>query len=268
MGRRSWHVRDIVEVYLHWQAGDAIQAIAPSLGLDRKTVRKYIRAAEAAGLDHNHPRSGVRQRFPELVDARVRSDCFRELDAHQEFIRDGLRTNCATTVWHRLCRQTGLGVSLSSFRRYLRLIMPEMLDPRKVTVWRPEVAPGEEAQVDFGSLGLWEDPRTGKRQRIWAFALALSYSRHLFIRPVMRLDSLTWLTCHVAAFGFLEAVPQRIVLDNLKDGVLKPDLYDPQYNRAYAELCRLRNYAGQSFPRTRSLDVVGLVARVIPRGAA
>lgn len=263
MGRRSWHVRDVVEVYLHWQAGDSIQAIARSLGLDRKTVRKYIRTAEAAGLDRNHQRSAeqwaafIRQRFPELVDARVRSECFRELDAHQEFIRDGLRTNCATTVWHRLCRQTGLGVSLSSFRRYLRLVMPEMLDPRQVTVWRPEVAPGEEAQVDFGSLGLWEDPRTGKRQRIWAFALVLSYSRHLFIRPVLRLDSLSWLTCHVAAFGFLEAVPQRIVLDNLKDGVLKPDLYDPQYNRAYQELCRLRDYADGRSGMTVSASFVG-----------
>lgn len=242
MGRRSWPVRDVVEIYLHWQSGSSVQAIARSLGVDRKTVRKYVQAAEAAGMGRSPPRTAeewadfVRKQFPELVDPKARSHRFSELDAHLEFIREGLQTNHVTTVWQRLCRKAELDVSLSTFRRYVRLVMPEALDPKRVAVWRPEVVPGEEAQVDFGKLGVWTDPRTGKRHPLWVFVMVLSYSRHLFAWPVLRLDKLTWLRCHVQAFAFLGGAPRRLLLDNLKDGVVKPDLYDPQLNRAYEEL--------------------------------
>src|SRR3989304_1856682 len=55
MGRRSFAVRDIAEILEHWHAGRSIQAIARSLGVDRKTVRKYAVLAEAAGF---HPNNG------------------------------------------------------------------------------------------------------------------------------------------------------------------------------------------------------------------
>lgn len=42
--------------------------------------------------------------------------------------------------------------------------------------------------------------------------------------------------CHVAAFQFFGGVPHRVVPDNLKTGVVKPDLYDPLINRAFGEL--------------------------------
>jgi len=49
-------------------------------------------------------------------------------------------------------------------------------------------------------------------------------------------DQTTWCACHVAAFEFFGGVPARLVCDNLKTGVDKPDLYDPKINRSYAEL--------------------------------
>lgn len=242
MGRRSWLVRNIVEIFLHWQAGRSIQGIASSLGYDRKTVRKYIQAAAAAGMNASMTLSAsewadfVRRQFPEIVDTRGRSNWYATLDSHREFIRDGLQTNCVTTVWQRLRSHQDSTVSLSTFRRYIRATMPELRDPKQVTIWRPEVPPGEEAQLDFGFMGMWVDPHTQKRYRVWAFAIVLSYSRHMFVQLVLRLDSATWLACHVNAFAFFGAVPQRLLLDNLRDGVVKADLYDPQYNRAYEEL--------------------------------
>jgi len=66
--------------------------------------------------------------------------------------------------------------------------------------------------------------------------MVLACSRHLFVRPVIRLDQQGWSECHAAAFAFFGGVPARLVPDNLKTGVDRPDLYDPRVNRAYAEL--------------------------------
>ena len=71
---------------------------------------------------------------------------------------------------------------------------------------------------------------------VWAFVMVLCCSRHLFVRPVIRLDQHAWTECHVKAFEFFGGVPARLVPDNLKTGVDRPDLYDPKINRAYAEL--------------------------------
>ena len=86
--------------------------------------------------------------------------------------------------------------------------------------------------------GKWTDPTTGETMILNAFILVLSFSRHMFVAVVRRMDAATWLDCHVRAFAFFGAVPSRIILDNLKSGVLHPDLYDPLLNRGYAELAR------------------------------
>ena len=116
--------------------------------------------------------------------------------------------------------------------------MPEVVTENQVSVWRPEVAAGEEAQIDFGFLGTWQDPVNGKQVRVWAFIMVLSHSRHMFVAPVFRMDSATWLGCHIEAFEFFGGAPRRLVLDNLKGGVVKADIYDPEINREYARLAK------------------------------
>nr|WP_307816628.1 IS21 family transposase [Streptomyces sp. CRPSP2-6A1] len=101
---------------------------------------------------------------------------------------------------------------------------------------RDDVEPGSEAQIDYGFLGQWFNPTTGKRHRMWAFVMVLPASRHMFVRPVVHMDQHAWTLAHAEAFRFFGGVPRRLVPDNLKTGVDKPDLYDPQINRSYAEL--------------------------------
>lgn len=101
---------------------------------------------------------------------------------------------------------------------------------------RGAVEPGSEAQIDYGRLGMWWDPASGRRVAVWVFAMILSCSRALFIQPVLRMDQSSWNASHVAAFEFFGGVPSRLVCDNLKTGVIRPDLYDPQINLAYREL--------------------------------
>lgn len=66
--------------------------------------------------------------------------------------------------------------------------------------------------------------------------MVLAHSRHLFVRPTLSMDQAEWTAAHVEAFAFFGGAPGRLVPDNLKTGVDKPDLYDPKLNRSYAEL--------------------------------
>ena len=132
---------------------------------------------------------------------------------------------------------TALRVSVPSLRRYVAANVPEETRRSQVVVWNPRPAEaGEQAQIDYGQLGRWLDPVTGRLRTVWAFVMVLACSRHMFVRPVLKMDQRAWTECHVAAFAFFGGSPARLVPDNLKTGVDKPDLYDPKLNRSYAEL--------------------------------
>jgi len=139
-------------------------------------------------------------------------------------------------VWQRLRDEHGLTVSVTSFRRYVWLEFGDEVSADDATVLRPDVAPGSEAQIDYGYLGSWFDPVAARARKVWAFVMVLACSRHMFVRPVFSMDQRSWTASHVAAFEFFGGVPERLVPDNLKTGVAKPDLYDPKINRAYADL--------------------------------
>jgi len=140
------------------------------------------------------------------------------------------------TIHQRLRDEHGLSVSVASLRRYVRSEFAEEVAEEQATVLRDDPPPGAEAQLDYGHLGRWLDPESGALRRVWAFIMTLSYSRHLFCFPVLRMTQPEFLAAHVAAFAFFDGCPARLVPDNLGSGVLKADLYDPRLNRGYAEL--------------------------------
>jgi transposase len=111
------------------------------------------------------------------------------------------------------------------------LALPEEARRSQVTVLRLAPAePGAEAQIEYGRLY----PATERRHTGNAFAMVLCWSRPMFVRPTVTMDQRAWTECHVAAFGFFGGVPARLVPDNLRIGVDRPDLYDPKINRSYA----------------------------------
>src|SRR6266849_1957847 len=256
MARRSLRVADVVEVLEHWAAGRPLRAIAESLGLDRHTVRKYVTPARESGFGPGvgPPPEGSPARPRPLRSCgpgQVRDTPERrklpspqvaawdELASRHDEIAERLKVNRPSTVWQRMHDDHGLQASLPSFRRYALATLPEAYGRRvSITVRRDDPPPGDEAQVDYGRLGKWTDPKTGETMILNAFILVLSFSRHMFVAVVRRMDAATWLDCHVRAFAFFGTVPSRIILDNLKSGVLHPDLYDPLLNRGYAELAR------------------------------
>ncbi len=236
---------DVAEIMMHWHAGRSKNEMAESLGVDRKTLRKYIAPAEAAGITPGGaPKSEqewqdlVQEWFPQLADTRLRQVTWPAISKHHEYITDQLKAGVRmSTIHQRLRDEHGLAVSVQSFRRYVAANVPEETRRAQVTVWNPHPAEaGEQAQIDYGQLGRWLDPATGKSRVVQAFVMVLACSRHMFVRPVLKMDQRAWTECHAAAFEFFGGVPARLVPDNLKTGVDKPDLYDPKINRSYAEL--------------------------------
>jgi transposase len=234
---------DAVEILTHWYAGRPKAEVARSLGVDRKTVDKYVTPAEEAGFAPGGAevaaeiwRAKLLEWFPALVDSRLRQPSYADIVAYHDQIEALVGVVPVSVIHQRLRDEAGLETSVASLRRYVRAHMSEKARREDVVVWRPEVDPGEEAQVDYGYMGPWLDPVSGRRRRVWAFSMVLTYSRYLFVRPVLTMDQQAWVECHVAAFEFFAGVPRRLVPDNLRAGVQKPDLYDPQLNRAYSEL--------------------------------
>ena len=90
---------------------------------------------------------------------------------------------------------------------------------------RGAVEPGSEAQIDYGRLGMWCDPVSGRRVAVWVFAMILSCSRALFVQPALKMDQSSWNASHVAAFEFFGGVPARLVCENVPRnifGVMSP----------------------------------------------
>jgi transposase len=235
---------DLVELFTHWHAGRSQVQLSESLGIDRKTIRKYLAPAIADGIEPGgEPLSAepwaelIAGWFPALSDPAARASTWPLIAPHCDRIKDWLDAEVTVaTIAQRLRDDHDVAASESSVRRWIATHFAEEVARERVTVPRGPVEPGSEAQIDYGRLGMWLDPATAKRVAVWAFVMVLSCSRHLFVRPVIRMDQTAWCACHVAAFEFFGGVPARLVCDNLKTGVDKPDLYDPKINRSYAEL--------------------------------
>jgi len=235
-------VVDVVEILVHWHAGRRIGELCSSLRVDPKTVRKYTAPAIAAGLAPGGPPLSAEQWsalvaewFPELEDHSRRQRTWPEIEPHRERIRGWLGQVTVATIHQRLRDDHGLAVSESSLRRFIWANFDEAVARAAVRVLRDTPPAGEEAQVDYGLLGRWFDPAAQRVRRVWGFVMVLTASRLMFLRPVLRMDELAWVEAHVLAFEFFGGAPRRVVPDNLKAGVIKPDLYDPLINRAFGE---------------------------------
>src|SRR5262249_58319761 len=117
---------------------------------------------------------------------------------------------------------------------------------------------GEEAQVDYGSGPMVRHPQTGKYRRTRLFVLTLGYSRKSVRLLTWRSSSRIWAELHEKGFRRLGACPRIVVLDNLKEGVLVPDVYDPTINPLFRDV--LAHYGVVALPcRIRHADRKGKV---------
>ncbi len=119
-----------------------------------------------------------------------------------------------------------------------------------------ETAVGEECQVDYGAGPMVRHPVTGKYRRTRLFVLTLGYSRKAVRLIVWKSSTRIWAELHERAFRHLGGAVKVVVLDNLREGVLKPDIYDPTLNPLYRDV--LAHYGAVALPcRVRDPDSEG-----------
>jgi transposase len=223
---------EIREIVRQLRAGESIHAVARNTGVHRKTIRRYKRWAEQADLLKGEEVSAAQLEAVarETFAANVPPQQASSVAPYQALVEALVKENVdGTVIWRRL-QERGYGGSLSSVYRFLKHVSPPELE----VYVRVEVEPGEESQVDFGYVGQLLDER-GEPRKAWAFVMTLSYSRHMYVEFVFDQQVDSWLRCHVNAFAFFEGAPRRVVLDNLKSGIIARTWDDAQVQQAYRE---------------------------------
>jgi len=191
---------------------------------------------------------------PKLGRSPSASDC----EPYGETIEVGLsKGRNAKAIWQDLVDTCGFTGAYQSVKRFIRKARGKQ-SPEACAVI--ETAPGEELQVDYGAGPMVRDGHTGKYRRTRLFVLTLGYSRKSVRLMVFGSGSRTWAELHEKAFRRLGGVTRVAVLDNLREGVLKPDIYDPTVNPLYRDM--LRHYNVVALPcRVRDPDRKGKVER-------
>ena len=233
--------------------------IARITGIDRKTVRSYQQRwleqrSNSPGVATG-PADQIPPPWPPAVDPAATSLC----EPHREFIETQLRLKRnATAIYQDLVDQNGFGGQYNSVKRFvarLRHKEPEQFD-------RLCFLPGEEMQVDYGEGAPTRVPGSERYRKPRLFVATLRYSRASFRRVVWKSGQQVWAELHEQAFRHFGGCPQYVVLDNLKEGVLKPDLYEPELNPVYA--ATLAHYAVVADPaRVRDPNRKGTVEHAI-----
>jgi transposase len=165
-------------------------------------------------------------------------------EPYREVIESGLaRGRNAMSIWQELVDRHGFTGAYESVKRFVRKLRgPTSAKARAVIT----TAPGEEAQVDYGTGPTIRDPVSGKYRRSRLFVLTLGYSRKCVRVLTFQSSTRIWAELHERAFRKLGGAVKIIVPDNLREGVLKPDIYDPTLNPLYRDV--LAHYGAVVMP--------------------
>jgi len=180
-------------------------------------------------------------------------------EPHREFIDAQLRLRRnAMAIYQDLVDQHGFAGQYNSVKRFvakLRFKAPEQFD-------RLSFLPGEEMQVDYGEGAPTRVPGTDRYRKPRLFVATLRYSRASFRCVVWKSSQRVWAELHERALRYFGGCPQYVVLDNLKEGVITPDLYEPELNKVYA--ATLAHYGVVADPaRVRDPNRKGTVENAI-----
>ena len=189
-----------------------------------------------------------------------RSPSASACEPYRDFIELSLsKGRNAKAVWQDLVDDHGFRGSYQSVKRFVGKLCGGPASEARAIIVTP---PGEEAQVDYGSGPMVRDPHSGRYRRTRMFVLTLGWSRKAVRLLTFHSSTHIWAELHERAFRRLGGVTRTVVLDNLGEGVLRPDIYDPALNPLYRDL--LTHYGAVALPcRVRDPDRKGKVERSV-----
>ncbi len=268
LGRLGWPLRRIQEetgirretagAYLK-AAGVAIRAPG---GWGRRALAKPANeASPGPAADPSTPDSKPANEVspgPAPVPATGRRPSGSACEPHLDFIELSLsKGRNAKAIYQDLVDDHGFTGRYQSVKRFVRQLCGQPAPQACPVIVTP---PGEEAQVDYGTGPMVRDPRTGRHRRTRLFVLTLGYSRKAVRLLTFHSSTRIWAELHEQAFRRLGGVTRTVVLDNLGEGVLRPDIYDPAVNPLYHDV--LAHYGAVALPcRVADPDRKGKVER-------
>lgn len=219
-------------------SGHSNREIARLLSIDRGTVNKYVArlaACQETEAAQNRPNAPAGSEGSEQARIEPRkSGSASQCEPYREQIQQKLEQGLSAKRIHQdLGSEHGATVSYYSVLRMVRKLESKVPLPFR----RMETAPGEEAQIDFGT-GAWVVGSDGKKRRPWMFRIVLSHSRKAYSEVVWRQTTDNFIAAIENAFHYFGGVPKRLVIDNLKAAVKRADWYDPEVHP------KLQSFAG------------------------
>ena len=261
LGRLGWPLRRIEEAtgvrretvgeYLR-RAGVAIRPVG-SWG-EKSLAKAATRMTTGPGEQSANPATQV---TTGLFAGKRPAECSASVsEPYRELIESELcRGRNATGIWQDLVDGHGFAGGYQSVKRFVRGLRGASSPEARVII---ETQVGEECQVDYGTGPMVRDPETGKYRRTRLFVLTLGYSRKSVRLLVFRSSARIWAELHEKALRRLEGCPRIVVLDNLREGVVSADIYDPRLNPLYRDV--LAHYGVTALPcRVRDPDRKGKV---------
>ncbi|HZT65972.1 MAG TPA: IS21 family transposase [Acidimicrobiales bacterium] len=243
-------MHEIREVLRLWLRGEAERAIARMALVDRKTVRRYVGAARAAGLVRSGTEDALTDTLIGVVCETVRphrpdghGEAWAVLKAHHDQLERWLKTDRLNVVKvHDLLVRQGVVVPQRTLHRYALEVLGVGRSSRERTVRVADGEPGVECQVDFGRMGLIPDPATGRRRVVWALIFTAVYSRHTFVYLSFRQTTEAVIEGCEAAWAFFGGVFKVIIPDNMSAIVDDSDPLEPRLNTAFVEYAQSRGF--------------------------
>lgn len=249
MAFREVHVHEIREVLRVWLRGESLRSVERLAALDRKTVRRYVAAAEEAGLDRTGGESQLTDELIAAVCEAVRPHrtdghgaAWSELVARHDEVKGLVEDGLTVRKIHELLARRGVVVPERTLHRYVLEVLGHGRSARTTTVRVADGEPGSECQVDFGKMGLLFDPETDRRRVVQALIFTACYSRHCFVFLSFTQTTEAVIAGFEAAWRFFGGIFKVVIPDNMATIIDKANPIDPRFNQAFIEYAQDRGF--------------------------